>query len=104
MESDWKLSIQIFQYNLIHHAIHNHYKVITLTQSTQSACKFGCSKFRSKLSVPQTVSVQEQKFSSFFEVRHRQRGKLTLVEALSYQTRMSYFCLSVYHKEAGGSW
>lgn len=31
------------------HAIHNHYKAITLTNMSQSACKFGYSEFRSKL-------------------------------------------------------
>jgi len=51
MESDWKLSIRIFE-RPIHQAIHNHYKVITLTQLSQSACEFGYSEFRSKLSVP----------------------------------------------------
>lgn len=43
--------------------MHDHYKVISLTRLSQSARKFGYSEFRSKLSVPQTVSVQEQKFS-----------------------------------------
>lgn len=74
----------VLQYNqyTTQYCVHDYYKAITLTHLTQSACKFCCSEFRSKLSVPQTVSVQEQKMISLFEIQHRQRGKLTLVEAL----------------------
>ena len=41
MGSDWKhlRSNTNFDY-----AIHDYYKVITLTQSDQSPCKFGCSR------------------------------------------------------------
>lgn len=50
--------------------------MITLTPLGQSACKFGYSEFRSKPSVPQTVSVQEQ---FCFDTAKEANGQLCLV-------------------------
>ena len=50
--------------------------MITLTPLGQSACKFGYSEFRSKPSVPQTVSVQEQ---FCFDTAKEANGQLCLI-------------------------
>lgn len=72
--SRYSRNIQYIQYKL--QSIIVTLVMITLTPLGQSACKFGYSEFRSKPSVPQTVSVQEQ---FCFDTAKEANGQLCLI-------------------------